>query len=133
MDDDKQTAFIGFNKDGQVIFDFYKTTALPTVVIGNNISAATLKKAIDPTTTYMQLIRVPPTTTTGRIGIEVYRNDYKYYEKYINVPKSAYAGTYLLVNGGSATNAWTITKNGTPVLNANTPLGTTVFENRPAI
>jgi len=83
----------------------------------------------------MQLIKVAPPNpyASGRVGIEVYRNGLKYYEKYIFIPKALYTGTYLLMNGGSATNPWMITREGTSVLNANTPLSTTVIENRPGI
>jgi len=143
LNDDKanaqgKIAFIGFNNDGQIIFDFYNTSSTPpSIIIGNTISTATLKKPINPSTTYIQLITVQPpaipATATGRIGIEIYRNGSKYYEKYMTVSKTLYAGTYLLVNGGSETNPWTITKNGTPILSANTPVSTSVFENRPAI
>jgi len=83
----------------------------------------------------MQLIQVPPPNpyASGRVGIEVYRNGLKYYEKYIFIPRASYGGTFLLVNGGSATNPWMITREGTSVLNANTPISASVIENRPAI
>jgi hypothetical protein len=83
----------------------------------------------------MQLIKVAPPSSfaSGRVGIEVYRNGLKYYEKYIYIPRASYGGTFLLVNGGSSTNPWMITKDGTPVLNANTPISASVIENRPAI
>ena len=142
MKDDKpnaegKTAFIGFNDDGQVVFDFYNTITAPSIIIGNTISAKTIRTAVNPSTTYIQLVKIPPPytppTATGRIGIEIYRNGVKYYEKYITLSKTVYPGTYLLVNGGSATNPWTITKNGISILSANTTVGGSVFENRLAI
>jgi hypothetical protein len=140
LNDDKpnaegKLAFIGFNNDGKIIFDFYNTLAQPTIIIGNNIQSNTLKTPINPTTTYMQLIKVAPPNTysSGKVGIEVYRNGLKYYEKYILIPRALYGGTYLLINGGSSTNPWTITRDGTPVLNANTPLSPNVIQNTPGI
>ena len=132
MDDNKpntegETAFIGFNRDGQVIFDFYQTAKAPVIKLGNNIPAATLKTDVDPSKTYIELVSTP-----NKVGIAAYRNREKSYEKY-KILTSPDTTNYRLINGGSETNFWVIKKDNVDILSANDPLSATVIENRFAI
>jgi len=114
--------FISFNSKGQIIFT--SASSVETVVLGSAISDVPVSL---PTYTYITIVKEPPVNFggwNGRITFKVTRNGITYYKKKIifKIPTSTYTQTYLLISGDSVDNPWILTKDGVPLLSANTPV-----------
>jgi hypothetical protein len=135
----RTTSSIGFNNKGQVVYTEFNpvlggAVTSSTIVLGTNISAATLNTPVTRGTTYIQLIEQELPSEIGviyyKVGIEVYRNGRKYYEKYMKIAASTWVlKTPYRVESNITSKSWEVsTKAGVTVFNPSTPISTSVFE-----